>query len=231
MRTEQAHPVPVGTEVATSRIVSDQASGRLGHHEPKEDVPGRRDAHHAVEACPPDKRANCELAYRAVQDRNAIVAVVEDADVAELVLGARLERLTVTIDRVAVHIQGDVVCPDHDAVVRTVDEVAVERRVGGDRGAAVDVAPPCSGTANDLEASHHKEDDHHHRGELWLCGVRPKLRNHGSSSLAHALPRLAGVGAVPFSAHVTGGYVPQSGLSSAPPSVTCCSPVPSAFTM
>src|SRR5919106_778150 len=166
VRTEQAHPGPVGSEVAASRTVPDQASGRLGHHEAKEDVPGRRDAHHAVAACPPDKRANSELAYRAVQDRNAILAVVEYADVAELVLGAWLERLTVTIDRVAVQIQGDVVCPDHDAVVRTVDEVAVKRRVGGDRGAAVEVARPCSGAANDLEASHHKGDDHNHRGEL-----------------------------------------------------------------
>jgi hypothetical protein len=68
------------------------------------------------------------------------VAVVEHPDVAEPVFGARLELLAVALDAVPVQIEGNVVGADHDAVVRAVEEIAVERRVGGDCVAAAHVA-------------------------------------------------------------------------------------------
>jgi sulfur carrier protein ThiS len=54
-------------------------------------------------------------------------------------LGHFLKGLSLASDRVAVQIEGDVVGADHDAVARTIDEVAVERRIGGDRLAAADL--------------------------------------------------------------------------------------------
>jgi hypothetical protein len=69
-------------------------------------------------------------------DPDTVVAIVGDPDVAELVLRARVHQGVVTVDRVAVQIEGDVVGPDDDAVVRTIDEITVERRVDSDRVAA-----------------------------------------------------------------------------------------------
>jgi hypothetical protein len=67
------------------------------------------------------------------------MTVVDQSDVARLVPGALLDQLAVAGDRVAVQIERDAVGADHDAVVRAVDEVALERRIDGDRLAAADL--------------------------------------------------------------------------------------------
>ena len=65
---------------------------------------------------------------------------VDHADVAGLALGAGVDRRGVPVDGVAVEIEGDVVSADDDAVVWAVDEVAVQRCIGGDGVAAARVA-------------------------------------------------------------------------------------------
>ena len=84
--------------------------------------------------CRPDpadgEDADRELAHRAVLHGDAIVAIVEDADIAERVFVGTARKLgAVAVDRVAVQIEGDVVGPDHDALVWTVAEIPVKRRV------------------------------------------------------------------------------------------------------
>jgi hypothetical protein len=66
-----------------------------------------------------------------------VVILEADAEITELRNGvAPRSRGTVAVNRVAVEIEGDVVCADQDAVVGAVDEVVVEGRVSGDRVAA-----------------------------------------------------------------------------------------------
>ena len=56
-------------------------------------------------------------------------------------IGSQAESgVVIAIDRVAVEVERDVIGGDDDPVVRAVDEVVVERRVGGDRRAAAHVA-------------------------------------------------------------------------------------------
>jgi hypothetical protein len=59
----------------------------------------------------------------------------------------------------AVQIQGNVVGADHDPVVGAVDQVAVQRRVGGDGVAATHVACQRRTSAEHREASHHQYQD------------------------------------------------------------------------
>jgi hypothetical protein len=113
-------------------------------------------------ACHPDEDTGPEVTHRAVPHGDAIVAEVEQPDVAELAPRARLDRLAVAGDRVAVQIERDAVGADHDAVVRAVDEVAVERRVGGNRVAAAHV---------DLLRSERARSEH--RPEHGRCQRRP----------------------------------------------------------
>jgi hypothetical protein len=64
---------------------------------------------------------------------------------------------------VAVQIEGDVVASDHDAVVRAVQEIALERRVGRDRLAAGQGAGQGSRGTEDL-ADHREGDDQGQQG-------------------------------------------------------------------
>ena len=47
--------------------------------------------------------------------------------------------VTISVDRVTLEIERHVVRVDHDAVIRTIDQVTVERRVARDHIAALDV--------------------------------------------------------------------------------------------
>ena len=116
-----------------------------------------------------------ELAHRAVLHRDAIVAVVEHPDVAELVLRAVRELGAVAVDPVAVQIEGDVIGADHDPVVGAVDEVAVERRVGGDRVTALRLLVRGLGPAQRQEADQRQGQYHREQDERRRAGVGAKL--------------------------------------------------------
>jgi hypothetical protein len=96
-----------------------------------------------------DVDATTELPQRAVHDRDPVVTEVGYPYVTELRLGvAPGGRLPVTVDRVVVQVEGDVVGADDDAVVGAVGEVVVEGRVGGNRVAALQLSLPSGlGTA------------------------------------------------------------------------------------
>ena len=103
------------------------------------------------------------------------MADVEHPEVAELALGALLERLAVAGDRVAVQIEGDVVGTDHDSVVRAAKEVAVERRVDRDRVAALRLLVCGLGPAQRQEADHDQGQGRRERDERHRGGVGAKL--------------------------------------------------------
>jgi hypothetical protein len=88
------------------------------------------------------------------------MALVDYPDIAKLAPRACLDRRTVPRDRVSVQIQGDVVRANHDAVVRTVDEIGVERRVGGDGRAAGQVAGQRPAVAKSKRTGHAKRGRH-----------------------------------------------------------------------
>ena len=86
-----------------------------------------------------DKHSNGELSHRAVDYADATVSIVRHSDIAEVVrVRTGLEELTVTVDRVTIQIECDVVGSDDDAIIRAVGEIVGERRVGGDRVATSD---------------------------------------------------------------------------------------------
>ena len=84
---------------------------------------------------------------------DAVVTFVDHAGVAEFLVGiAARSRSPITVNQMAVQVEGDAVGPDHDPVVGAVDEVLVERGVGGDRVAALRLpfavrSGPCPGVS------------------------------------------------------------------------------------
>ena len=101
-----------------------------------------------------------ELADSALSHGDTIVSVIQQPDVTELALSTRVERGAVAGDLVAVQIEGDVVRTDDDAVVRAVDQVAVERCVGGDRVAAADMTRGRLTGAESDQPSHGQHEGH-----------------------------------------------------------------------
>jgi hypothetical protein len=120
------------------------------------------------------EHAKAEARDRAVLDRDAVVAVVGNPEVAEL-LRTRVDQRAVTAERVAVQIEGDVVGADHDPVVRAVEKVAVERRVGGDRLAAAGLLASGLGAAQSHEGNDREGHDHRNRDDRRAGGVEAKL--------------------------------------------------------
>jgi hypothetical protein len=59
---------------------------------------------------------------------------------------------------VPVQIEGNVVGSDHDSVVRAVEEIGVERRVGRDRVAAAHGASQRMTAAEDRDSHHERTD-------------------------------------------------------------------------
>src|SRR5215217_4451303 len=91
-------------------------------------------------ADPKAQHASVELAHRAAPDGDAVVALVEYPDVTDFGLGLAAGSLgCVAVDQVAVEVEGDPVGADNDPVVWAVEEVGVQRGVGGDRLAAADL--------------------------------------------------------------------------------------------
>src|SRR4051812_29410086 len=99
----------------------------------------------------PDEYADIELAHGTVLDGDAIVTDRDDPAITDLVQGAGRKRGSVAVDGVAVQVERDAVSTNHDAVVSTVDQVAVEPRIHGDLVAAADVTRqrPVSGRGKD----------------------------------------------------------------------------------
>ena len=98
----------------------------------------------------------------AVLDRDPVVAGgVVDAVIAGIELVAAEH--AVTVDRVPVQIERDVVRPDHDPVARAVGQVAVELRIAADRGTAADVACACLIGAEGQESRDDQCKDHRPR--------------------------------------------------------------------
>ena len=102
-----------------------------------------------------------EFPNRPALDRDAVVAVVDDPDVAELVSGSQPANSVPSLSilwpfRVSVIAVG----ADQDAVVGAVEQVAVERRVGRDRVAAAHVARGRLTVAEGHQSSHGEREDH-----------------------------------------------------------------------
>ena len=155
MGAEDAHSVPLGSDVVASRAVADQASHSVAEREAEELVLLRGEVEHAIVAGADNEDADPELAQRSALYGDPIVAVVGHPDVTGLLPGvAPGRRRAVSVDPVAVEIEGDVVSADHDPVVRAVDEVAVEPRVGGDRVAALGLCVRSLGPVQRQEAEH-----------------------------------------------------------------------------
>ena len=95
---------------------------------------------------------------RVLGDRDSMVIEIDHADVAWLIRRAGGELRAVAVDHMAVQVECDVVGADRDAVVGTVDEITVELRAHGDRGAA---AQPLRGRQRRLRSgrSHLERDD------------------------------------------------------------------------
>src|ERR671910_1374970 len=201
MRIAQDEPDPaVAVQRAISRTVPDDAPDLGEDSDADELVAGRSNSEHAVVSRPPAQGAEqhplAEVAHGAVPHGDAAVAVVEQPEVVGLLSGVAADSggTRVAVDQVAVQIEGDVVCPDHDPVVRAVDEIAVERRVGRDRVAAADVARRRL-TCAEREPAARQED--HHEGERLTPGGRlvyvphdtPLVGIPSAGARAHPRPR------------------------------------------
>ena len=114
-----------------------------------------------------DLNAVRELAHGAAADGHSVVpwllaaVVVEPAVHDARVLAQARARIAVTVDGVAVQVEGDVVGPDHEAVAGAVDQVRVERRVLRHHVAALDVVREC------LTAAHEQRGHGQRREKAW----------------------------------------------------------------
>jgi hypothetical protein len=150
---------PAGPVVG-HRGLLDHAVGGLGDDDAEVGVVRGGELVQAV--CGPfHEDADAELLDGSAHDGEPVMAShVEHTDVAGLPLGAGVDRRAVAVDGVAVEIEGDVVSANDDAVVGAVDQVAVQRRVGGDGVAAAHVAGQRLAAANNGAARHHQGEDH-----------------------------------------------------------------------
>src|SRR5436190_17698395 len=134
MRLEQAQPFALAEGRAIARAVSDQDSRVASQTDAAEAVPRCGKTEQAGVMGTEGPEATLELTYRAVLHGDPVVILEADSEVTKV--GDRVAaagRGAVAVDRVAVQIEGDVIRPDQDPVVRAVDEILVEGRVGGDR--------------------------------------------------------------------------------------------------
>jgi hypothetical protein len=121
-----------------SGAVSNQTTIAPEENDAENSVPRRGKTEQAVVTGLRDEYTGGELAHRAVDDGDPIVAEVDHSDIGYLgVVVAMGTRAALAVDRVPVQVQGDVVGADDDPVVGAVGEVLVEDDVGGDRVAAV----------------------------------------------------------------------------------------------
>ncbi len=136
---EHRHPGVIdGEPVTDDPALAEAEVVGAEDREPVEVIVRRGDSPQRVLLRPADQDPKPELPELAVHDHEpGVAARVVDARVADLPPPALPDELVVTVDRVPVEVEGNVVGADHDPVVRAVDQVAVKLRVGLDLVAAV----------------------------------------------------------------------------------------------
>jgi hypothetical protein len=140
-------------------VALDLGSRRVRDHKARKHVPGDQQIQQSIVPRLQNQDAQSKFAYRAALDRHPAVPVVDHPIITDLIVGAVFGQLAIAVDPVAVEIEGDVVSANHDPVVWAVDQVAVQRRVGGDGVAAAHVACQRRTSAKHREASHHQHQD------------------------------------------------------------------------
>ena len=134
---EGRDPGEVGVEpVAGDGAALNSEAGRFEDQDPREDVVAHGQPAQPVVIRAADENTEAELLDRPTHDGHvAMAGKVVDSQVARLVL-ARIDEGAIPIDGVPVQVEGDVVGSDDDPVAGAVDEIGVQRRVGGDGVAA-----------------------------------------------------------------------------------------------
>ena len=124
-----------GDPIGGNRVPLDSGAGGPDEQQPAEQVVRQRKTAEAIVVCLSDEYARRKLPDPAALDRDSMVACrVVDPEIAHLLFGAAEH--AVTVDRVAVQIELDVVRPDHDPATGAVDHIALQLRIARNRVAA-----------------------------------------------------------------------------------------------